>query len=309
MTRILLTLALTLALILPLSGLAQERPARDLPMDASLLLRQDLAYHFSLLQLDSADGQRHYQLWIGQPNRPAPAAGYPALWMLDGNAAVSSLSAEQLEQLANGRAPVLIAVGYRSDQRFNRSGRTYDYTPRLPELEQQIDPLTGMPSGGVEHFLELLTRHMRPLVAARVPLDPAQQTLWGHSYGGLAVLQALFTRPTEFTTYAAASPSLWWHDGAITREAAQLPQRLGDHRASLVLMRGGSEPSHPGGSSKGDVEGPARQLAAQLRQVPGLQVSFKRFDNLQHGPMLPASLDWLMETLYGEKDASLPVAR
>lgn len=67
--------------------------------------------------------------------------------------------------------------------------------------------------------------------------------------------------------------------------------------------------SHPGGSSKGDVEGPARQLAAQLRQVPGLQVSFKRFDNLQHGPMLPASLDWLMETLYGEKDASLPVAR
>ena len=146
-------------------------------------------------------------------------------------------------------------------------------------------------------------------VAARAPLDPTQQTLWGHSYGGLAVLQALFTRPTEFTTYAAASPSLWWHDGAITREAAQLPQRLGDHRASLVLMRGGSEPSHPGGSSKGDVEGPARQLAAQLRQVPGLQVSFKRFDNLQHGPMLPASLDWLMETLYGEKDASLPVAR
>lgn len=187
MNRILLTLALTLALILPLSGLAQERPARDLPMDASLLLRQDLAYHFSLLQLDSADGQRHYQLWIGQPNRPAPAAGYPALWMLDGNAAVSSLSAEQLEQLANGRAPVLIAVGYRSDQRFNRSGRTYDYTPRLPGLEQQIDPLTGMPSGGVEHFLELLTRHMRPLVAARAPLDPTQQTLWGHSYGGLAV--------------------------------------------------------------------------------------------------------------------------
>ncbi|MBF3166256.1 ferric enterobactin esterase PfeE, partial [Pseudomonas aeruginosa] len=75
-------------------------------------------------------------------------------------------------------------------------------------------------SGGADAFLDLLRDGMRPAVAAQAPLDTARQTLWGHSYGGLLVLHALFTRPGEFARYAAASPSLWWRDGAILGERA-----------------------------------------------------------------------------------------
>lgn len=294
MSKMPLYLALALALNAP-AALAQ--PAREQKMDTSLLQRQDLAYRFSQLDLDSADGQRHYRLWVGKPDRPAPAAGYPVLWMLDGNAALGALDREQLRRLAAGQAPLLVAVGYQTEQRIERAGRTFDYTPALPGQAEQRDPLTGQPSGGVDAFLDLLTLRMRPMVAELAPIDLQRQTLWGHSYGGLAVLHALFTRPGAFSDYAAASPSLWWHNGAIVREAPGLQQRLGDSRPRLLLMRGGEEPANPRAQVQGDVARPARELAADLAKVPGLQVRFERFEGLGHGPMLPASLKKVIEGL------------
>ncbi|MFJ4443972.1 alpha/beta hydrolase [Pseudomonas sp. NPDC089422] len=289
MSKMTLSLPLIVALALA-APIAVAQPAREQKMDTSLLQRQDLAYHFSHLDLDSADGQRHYRLWVGKPDRPAPAAGYPVLWMLDGNAALGALDGQQLSRLAAGQAPLLVAVGYQTDQRIERTGRTFDYTPAVAGQAEQHDPLTGEPSGGVDAFLDLLTQKMRPMVADVAPIDPLRQTLWGHSYGGLAVLHALFTRPAAFSDYAAASPSLWWNDGAIVREAPGLQRRLGDSRPRLLLMRGSEEPANPRMPMKGDAERPARELAADLSRVKGLQVRFERFERLGHGPMLPASL-------------------
>ncbi|MBF8646950.1 MULTISPECIES: alpha/beta hydrolase [Pseudomonas] len=292
MSKMTLTLALVLALAAP-AALAQ--PEHQQRMDTSLLQRQDLAYRFSQLDLDSADGQRHYRLWVGKPDRPAPAAGYPVLWMLDGNAALGALDSPLLSKLAAGQAPLLVAVGYQTDQRIDRVGRTYDYTPALPGQAEQLDALTGQPSGGVDEFLDLLSERMRPLVAGVAPIDLQRQTLWGHSYGGLAVLHALFTRPGAFSAYVAASPSLWWHDGAIVREAQGLGQRLGSSQPRLLLMRGSEEPANPRMPVQGDEERPARELVADLAKVPGLQVRFERIDGLGHGPMLPASLKRVIE--------------
>lgn len=285
-------LPLFLALAMSTTAFAQVQPEQL--MDSTLLQRQDLAYRFSHLDLDSQDGQRHYRLWIGEPKRPAPATGHPVLWMLDGNAAIGALQARQLEQLAAGQAPVLVAVGYQTDQRIERNARTYDYTPVVPGLAEQRDPLTGQPAGGVDAFLDLLEQRMRPMVAGVAAVDPHRQTLWGHSYGGLAVLHTLFTRPGMFSGYAAASPSLWWNDGAILREASGLQQRLGESHPRLLLMRGTDEPANPREPVEGDAERPMRGLVSDLEKVEGLQVTFQRFEGLGHGPMLPASLRYVL---------------
>ncbi|MCP8636114.1 alpha/beta hydrolase [Pseudomonas mosselii] len=288
-------LSLVLALLLSSSALAQPHPEQK--MDHTLLQRQDLAYRFSHLDLDSRDGQRHYRLWIGQPRRPAPASGYPVLWMLDGNAAISALEPPQLQALAGGQAPLLVAIGYQTDQRIERAARTYDYTPVVPGLAEQRDPLTGQASGGADEFLDLLEQRMRPMVAAVAPVDPQLQTLWGHSYGGLLTLHTLFTRPWLFSDYAAASPSLWWNDGAIVAEMQGLQGRLGRHRPSLLLMRGTQEPANPRGPVSGDVQRAAQELVASLAGVKGLSVAFQPFDGLGHGPMLPTSLRFVMDRM------------
>ncbi|MCU7646912.1 alpha/beta hydrolase [Pseudomonas piscis] len=288
------------------SGLATAQPAPEQRMDSSLLQRQDLPYRFSSLQLDSTDGQRHYQIWIGQPLKAAPERGYPVLWMLDGNAAIGALDPQQLKQLDQGQAPLLVAVGYQTPLRIERTARTYDYTPRQPGREVQQDPLTGQPSGGGEQFLQWLRERLRPAVAARVAIDPVQQTLWGHSYGGLLVLQALFEQPREFRHYAAASPSLWWGDGLILDQARGLAEHMQGHRAQLLLMRGGAEPGDPRQAATStpapDAEQRARQLRTQLAQVPGLALEYHSFEKLSHGQTLAASLHYVLERLYLSPD-------
>lgn len=274
---------------------------RDQNMDTRILQAEGLAYRFDTIELDSVDGQRHYQLWIGRPARPAPAAGYPVLWMLDGNAALGALDARQLRRLTEGDAPLLVAVGYQTEKRIDRRSRTRDYTPRLPGGGEQLDPLTGMPTGGVDDFLDLLSQRMQPMVAELAPIDPERQMLWGHSYGGLAVLHALFTRPGAFSSYAAASPSLWWHEGAVLRTRPGLEERLGSDKVQLLLMRGENEQARPGKTSSADPGDPLRTLHDDLVMVDGLTVGFREFAGLGHGPMLPASLQWVLEQLAAGK--------
>ncbi|HCU2086952.1 ferric enterobactin esterase PfeE, partial [Pseudomonas aeruginosa] len=150
------------------------------------------------------------------------------------------------------------------------------------------------PSGGADAFLDLLRDGMRPAVAAQAPLDTARQTLWGHSYGGLLVLHALFTRPGEFARYAAASPSLWWRDGAILGERAGLEQRLRGKRAELLLWRGSAEPASPRGSLKAEPGQAMARLVDDLRRVAGLTLDFQPLDGLGHGETLGASLRLLL---------------
>ncbi|MND19997.1 Ferri-bacillibactin esterase BesA [compost metagenome] len=291
------SLACAFAVLLP--GLApQAQPAPDQPMDTQLLQRQDLPYRFSSLQLDSADGQRHYQLWIGQPRHPAPEDGYPVLWMLDGNAAIGALDAAQLKQLDPRRAPLLVAIGYQTPLRIERNARTFDYTPRLAGVATQEDPLTGQPSGGADTFLDLLRERIQPTVAAQVPINTRQQTLWGHSYGGLLVLHALFTQPGAFQHYAAASPSLWWGDQAILAQTQGLTQRLRGQQAQLLLMRGSAEPATPRGPVDPQPERLARQLVEELQGITGLTLKYHSFDGLGHGQTLAASLGYVLKTLY-----------
>ncbi|MCV4369375.1 alpha/beta hydrolase [Pseudomonas aeruginosa] len=264
-------LGLALAAALP-GGAPLAQPDPEATMDRSLLQRQDLPYRFSAVDLDSVDGQRHYRLWLGRPLQAPPTAGYPVVWMLDGNA----------------------AVGYRTPLRIDRAGRTFDYTPASPGQADQRDPLNGLPSGGADAFLDLLRDGMRPAVAAQAPLDTARQTLWGHSYGGLLVLHALFTRPGEFARYAAASPSLWWRDGAILGERAGLEQRLRGKRAELLLWRGSAEPASPRGSLKAEPGQAMARLVDDLRRVAGLTLDFQPLDGLGHGETLGASLRLLL---------------
>lgn len=290
-------LALALAIAVP--GLAAHAaPAPDQKMDTHLLQRNDLAYRFSELKLDSADGQRHYQLWIARPNQPAPAAGYSLVWMLDGNAAIGALDEKLLADLNNGKAPLLVAVGYQTPLRLDRAGRTRDYTPPRPELAEQKDPLTGDPSGGADAFLDLMRDRMLPAVNAQAPIDRSQQTLWGHSYGGLLTLHALLTRPQQFNFYAPASPSLWWGDGAILKEQTGFAQRLAGHSAQLLLMRGGEEPFKPREDITPSAPRAAQQLVDDVAKVPGMQARFHAFDGMSHGQTLAASLQYLLRTRF-----------
>lgn len=250
-------------------------------------------------QVQSADAQRSYEVQLLVPTRAAPASGFPVLYLLDGHAALAALKAQWLAELEAGTPPLLVFIGYAGERPFNVPARTFDYTPAHRD-GQPMQAFNGVQGGGAAAFLALLEQRIKPQVAALQPVDPAQQALWGHSFGGLFVLNTLFTQPASFSRYIAASPSLWWQSGLLL----ETERDFAGATAQLLIVRGSDE-GLPGNARPGVDPAlleqrrkamaavpavAARQMAERLTRWPGLQVQYQEFAGLGHGPMLAASL-------------------
>lgn len=302
-----------LVVLLPISGAAVAKPDLSQPLGPTLADRGSPHYRFSRQELASADGLRHYRIWIAVPEQAAPGAGYPVLYLLDGNAALGALQESQLADLAKRGPPVLVFIGYASDLRFDVTARAYDYTPPLPGGEPVIDDIARQRlGGGADVFLDLIEQRIKPLVQAQAPIDQTRQSLWGHSYGGLLTLHALFTRPASFQRYIAADPSLWWQGGFILQEARAFIAR--PQPFDLTLLTAGATRERPSAGNHEDPQMRARreaiaalpanaaeQLAEHLAAAGHGSVRYKRYADLSHGPMLPASLGPALRLSAGEE--------
>lgn len=277
------------------------RPDLSQPVGPTLADRGSTYYRFSRFDLDSADAQRHYRVWISEPKRAATAGGRPVIYLLDGNAALATLDDSLLAELDSHEPPVIVAVGYATDLRFDTTARAYDYTPPLPGGKPVIDDIAReRRGGGADVFLDLLEQKIKPQVEARVSVDPQRQILWGHSYAGLFALHTLFTRPKSFQTYIAADPSIWWQNGFILEEEKAF--KGPNSPVQLMLMRGMAERQRDNGDTASAVvrarqqataavpPDAAARMAERLATYPAMQVSYREFAGFGHGPMLPASL-------------------
>lgn len=160
----------------------------------------------------SADGRR-YRIVVSTPETPPPAEGYPSILVLDGVqhfAAMSDgASALSRRPQKTGVEPmVVIGVFHGDGQGLDADARSRDYTSVAPPAGE----LVGKPFGGADAFRHTLRDQVLPLVGDYVPLDPTRRTLFGHSLGGLFVLEALVQQPDLFNRWVSISPSLWWRD-------------------------------------------------------------------------------------------------
>lgn len=298
------------------------KPDLSKSMGATLADRGSAFYTFTQHELLSQDGQRHYRIWLAVPKRAAPTAGYPVLYLLDGNAALAALQEKQLADVDGRSPPVLVFLGYASDLRFDVNARAYDYTPPLPGAKSVLDDIArDRLGGGADVFLDLLEQRIKPWVQQQVAIDPQRQALWGHSYAGLLTLHTLFTRPYLFQCYIAVEPSVWWQQGFILREEREFVAAAAAS-FELTLLLGSHAVRDNSAASDSDPLVRARrqamaavpadaaiQLARRLAALPQGLVRYRQFYQLGHGPMLPASLGPALRLIAGDAEAvpALPV--
>jgi predicted alpha/beta superfamily hydrolase len=297
------------------------------------------------IQFTSTIDSESYTLSIHVPLTPPPPTGYPVIYVLDGDFLFGLASDISMDIGNPNLTPVVVAIGHGLLDNMDIVARYAkrkpgDTTPigladiggafnalRFHDLTLPVAPnhrapdwtgLTPDNVGGVDAFLKVIETEIKPRVAATIPVNSTDQAIFGHSIGGLAVLRALFTEPTAFRTFIAASPSIWWDaDAVLTDERTFAEAVQGGHVSPRVLITvGADEPNSPNpppsfiaslppdeaaslgayvkmaSQWSGMVSG-ARDLASRLEKLhggTGYLVKFAAFDGESHASVQPAAL-------------------
>ena len=250
-------------------------------------------------ELRSANGHR-YRIFISVPSIAPPEEGYPVLYVLDANAAFPvaaflARSAVSRRDVTGHRPPLVVGIGYPGDTDFDVDARRRDYT-----LMREATDISAK-EGGADRFLDFIEKELKPFIAAKYSVDTKRQALFGHSFGGLFVLHALFTRPSAFSTYLASSPSIWWQDKLVLTELPGLLVKTKSGAAPRVQISVGALEDQPRKGnysaetlamlSKRPMVSEARNLAATFKADPvwAERVRYYELEGEDHGPAwLPA---------------------
>lgn len=252
-----------------------------------------------------------FHVFVSRPLLPPPVDGYPVVYMLDANAAFGTMTEavrmQSARPEASGVVPaVVVGIGYPTDLPLDLARRTFDYTPEVERaaLSARPDGTEWPPTGGAGAFLDFIEDELKPTIAAELPVDPRRQVLFGHSFGGLFALYALFNRPRAFQVYVAGSPSIWFGDRAILAAEEQFAVALSDGGPDLRLMiavgaleqtpspREGETPAGARRAAwieKNRMVDNAREMAARLARLAprGLQVAYEEFPGENHVSVIP----------------------
>lgn len=279
--RALAALALLLA---PVAALARPQP-RPYPAPGWALPNSEVA------TLASADGHA-YRILVAWPEGPPPASGWPVLFVLDGedNFAIAAITARRLAR-AGARSGILpgVVVGVDSGP---LARRVLDYTPPVPGYAIPAGwPAQGLALGGGDRFLAFLGERVLPWVDHRWPTDPVRRTLAGHSFGGLIALHALLSGNRSFTRHAAISPSLWYGDGLIAREAAALAPASD----RTLLLAFGTGENGPDASGVAGAETLSRTIDGK-----GAKTKFLPLSGQGHGTTMLAAMGDIVALAFGK---------
>ena len=215
-----------------------------------------------------------------------------AIYLLDGNGAFDVLTQDLLAACPR---LAIFGIGYPTDYKFDTDRRSLDYTPPVAAGPTPAPQRPSRMIGGAGLFLPRLTGELRRIAEEGSTI--LTRTLWGHSFGGLFALHALFTKPESFDRYAAISPSLWWGDGMLITVARMSLDRT----TPLLIACGDAE------ARRGDLDDDAfrHRLAVEaaqrqeffdtLRETPRLELEERVFPGLGHGQTLAASLPFALE--------------
>ncbi len=145
------------------------------------------------------------------PGYDTSAQRYSILYMPDGG------EAEDFPHVADavdagirsGEVEPLIVVGIENTERRR------DMTgPTTVEADRAIAPHVG----GSAAFRAFLRDELMPDIRTRVRGN-GRTGIIGESLAGLFIVETFFVAPDLFDAYIALSPSLWWNDHSLVREA------------------------------------------------------------------------------------------
>ena len=138
---------------------------------------------------------------------------FPVWYLLDGENHFHILSA-YIDYLSHwGVVPKIIVVG------IINTDRKKDLTPSKNTINYDGEnDSTYTTSGGNEKFFQFIQKELMPYIETNYKTN-SFKILGGHSFGGNTAINCMLIHPEMFDAYIAVSPSLWWDNGYLLKQA------------------------------------------------------------------------------------------
>jgi predicted alpha/beta superfamily hydrolase len=248
---------------------------------------------------------RDYEISVALPlGYETSASTYPVLYALDANGEFGTVVETARLLIFEGTVPnlIVVGIGYPVANFLAATPlRAVDLTPTedadfvrlVAEQFPDLPPLEG--SGGAPGFLEFLRRELVPLIESEFRADSTGRALFGHSFGGLFALYALFHGEGTFERVIAGSPSLFW-DRRVTFDYEADYARTNDFLAADLLLAVGMLEA-----GQFDMVANVEEFAEVLesRGHRGLSISTAIFEDETHMSVVPATISRGLRSVYG----------
>lgn len=262
--RVSVTLWLWLALVLLATSCAtRSRPGwtPDYAAGDVLLDHETWVIASELLAED-----RRINLYLPPDYESDADRSFPVLYMPDGGVQEDFPHVTHtLDSLITaGSLPPMLVVGIENTERRR------DLTgPTRVDSDREIAPRVG----GSVNFREFIRRELMPEIERRYRTNGTTAII-GESLAGLFIVESFFEAPEMFDVYIAISPSLWWNDQILVKNAPAWLVRHTEVSARMYLTH----------ADERDIASGTAELVNALTSHPvgGLEWIYKPRPDLEH---------------------------
>jgi predicted alpha/beta superfamily hydrolase len=158
---------------------------------------------------------------------------YPVIYLLDGSMDEDFLHLTGLVQFFNMqfKMPDFIVVGVANVDRK----RDFTFHTDLKDLQKEY-PTTGHS----DVFIKFIEEELQPFIRENYHTNETKYII-GQSLGGLLATEILLKKPTLFSHYLIVSPSLWWDNESLLKEAKSLIEKQTDGNLYVYISVGNGE--------------------------------------------------------------------
>ena len=240
--------------------------------------------------LKSKSGEK-YKIFIA---RQKNIARYDrVVFMVDANAQVAMLLNSYAKIYANGakqnakavsklsKTVLIVGIGYDSPLAYDTKRRTRDLTPAASGEEYAN-------GGGAAEFYDFVKDELFPLVEKKYSTAKSDKIYFGHSFGGLFGIYALLRDDGIFDEFFIASPSLWWGESQLIRDALDEGKLRSNLKAKFIMLVAGSREMRKGKTDKAGILKVAD--LAEILKARGVSCEFKLYEGASHGEVIPLAL-------------------
>ena len=214
------------------------------------------------------------------------AKKYPVIYLLDGSANEDFLHIVGLVQFYKMQyaMPDFLVVGIANVDRK----RDFTFHTDLEDLKKDY-PTTGHSA----KFIDFVEKELQPFVEKNYKTTDTKYII-GQSLGGLLATEILLKKPSLFTHYFIVSPSLWWDNESLLKQAKTLLDTQKEMNQYVYVSVGMEE-------HKMMVK-EAQEIAKILQAKKNLKVDFFPMEKENHASILHLSISEAFRKLYPLKD-------